>query len=127
MAEVGNEKVEVGLQSQESSPSRSEPAAEEQTSHAAELTTPPSTTNSNLDSFLSFTRRDGQDRPSEPPPLPFNLRDHKVALSIFTILCLLECCVVPLALYFGLRYGTNMRSGMHRTYHQECDLGTDSL
>jgi hypothetical protein len=63
-----------------------------------------------LSRFASISRRDGRDLDG-PPQLPLDLRNHKLALCIFTLLALIECCFVPVALYYGLRYGTNMRSG----------------
>jgi hypothetical protein len=66
-----------------------------------------------LERFNSITRRDGRHL-QEPPALPFNLRDHKVSLSIFTFLALAECCFVPIAFYYGFSQGTNVRSGTYR-------------
>lgn len=65
-----------------------------------------------LGRFNSITRRDGRHL-QEPPSLPFNLRDHKLSLSIFTFLALAECCFVPVAFYYGFSQGTNVRSGMY--------------
>lgn len=63
-----------------------------------------------LGRFASITRRDGRHL-QEPPSLPFNLRHHKLSLSIFTFLALAECCFVPIAFYYGFSQGTNVRSG----------------
>lgn len=63
-----------------------------------------------LGRFTSITRRDGRHL-QEPPSLPFNLRHHKLSLSIFTFLALAECCFVPIAFYYGFSQGTNVRSG----------------
>lgn len=74
-------------------------------------TTSPVNGGSTLDKFISLTRRDARDRLDEPPPLPFDIRDHKISVSIFTILVAAECCIVPLVLFYALKYRTNMRSG----------------
>jgi len=71
---------------------------------------PESVQGSALQRFTSITRRDGRHL-QEPPELPFNLRDHKLSLSIFTFLALAECCFVPVAFYYGFSQGTNVRSG----------------
>ncbi|KEF59096.1 uncharacterized protein A1O9_03940 [Exophiala aquamarina CBS 119918] len=65
-----------------------------------------------LQRFTSTTRRDGRHL-REPPELPFNLRHHKLSLSIFTFLALAECCFVPVAFYYGFSQGTNVRSGIY--------------
>ncbi|KAK5240448.1 hypothetical protein LTR40_013820, partial [Exophiala xenobiotica] len=60
--------------------------------------------------FSALTHGDRRSRLDGPPPLPFNLRDHKLSITIFTLLGLVECCFIPIGLYYGLTYGTNMRS-----------------
>lgn len=60
--------------------------------------------------FSSIARRDGRHL-AEPPRLPFNLREHKVSLAIFTFMALAECCFVPIAFYYGFSQGTSLRSG----------------
>lgn len=62
--------------------------------------------------FSALVHGDRRSRLDGPPPLPFDLRDHKLSITIFTILGLAECCFIPIALYYGLTYGTNMRSGI---------------
>ena len=74
------------------------------------VTAPPSN-GSTLGKFTSLTRGDARERLDEPPALPFDLRHHKLSVTIFTILVVAECSFVPLALYYGLKYGTTMRSG----------------
>ncbi len=64
--------------------------------------------------FSALVHGDRRSRLDGPPPLPFDLRDHKLSITIFTILGLAECCFIPIALYYGLTYGTNMRSGKYR-------------
>lgn len=89
-------------------------------SHSTTLTTTPlvphpgpePAQDSALERFNSITRRDGRHL-QEPPALPFNLRDHKLSLSIFTFLALAECCFVPIAFYYGFSQGTNVRSGTY--------------
>lgn len=44
----------------------------------------------------------------EPPPLPYSLRDRKKSIAFFWSLFILDCVAQPLALYFGLWYGTNL-------------------
>lgn len=87
-------------------------------SHSTTLTTTPlvpdrepeAAQDSVLQRFNSITRRDGRHL-QEPPELPFNLRDHKLSLSIFTFFALAECCFVPVAFYYGFSQGSNVRSG----------------
>lgn len=43
-----------------------------------------------------------------PPPLNYSLRTRKKSLTIFWSLIFLDCICMPLALYFGLWYGTNL-------------------
>ncbi|KAL4738608.1 hypothetical protein BDV11DRAFT_131322 [Aspergillus similis] len=45
---------------------------------------------------------------SEPPPLPYSLRDRKKSIAFFWFLFILDCTAQPLGLYFGLWYGTNL-------------------
>ncbi|OJI99203.1 hypothetical protein ASPVEDRAFT_125535 [Aspergillus versicolor CBS 583.65] len=45
---------------------------------------------------------------AEPPPLPYSLRDRKKSIAFFWSLFILDCVAQPLALYFGLWYGTNL-------------------
>ncbi|CEL08857.1 hypothetical protein ASPCAL12002 [Aspergillus calidoustus] len=45
---------------------------------------------------------------SEPPPLPYSLRDRKKSIAFFWILFVLDCTAQPLGLYYGLWYGTNL-------------------
>lgn len=46
-----------------------------------------------------------------PPQLPYCLWDHKLAICFFCFLILAESCFVPISLYYGLIYGTNLRHG----------------
>jgi hypothetical protein len=90
-----------------------------QTTSTGVVDKPPETSNDSttaptpqsLERFISLTRRDARDRLDAPPPLEYNLRDHKTSLAIFTMLVLAECFFVPIALYYGLRFGTHLRSG----------------
>lgn len=50
-----------------------------------------------------------------PPPLPYCLWDHKLAISVFWFLILAESFFVPIALYYGLIYGTNLREGARKS------------
>ncbi|KAL4939931.1 hypothetical protein BDV06DRAFT_230732 [Aspergillus oleicola] len=45
---------------------------------------------------------------SEPPPLPYSLRDRKKSIAFFWTLFILDCTAQPLGLYFGLWYGTDL-------------------
>ncbi|OQU98802.1 hypothetical protein CLAIMM_04531 [Cladophialophora immunda] len=62
--------------------------------------------------FYNLTHGDRRTRLDTPPPLPFDLREHMLSISIFTFLALAECCFLPVALYYGLTYGTDLRSGL---------------
>jgi hypothetical protein len=50
-----------------------------------------------------------------PPPLPYCLWHHKLSISFFWFLILAESCFVPISLYYGLIYGTNLRHGARRS------------
>jgi hypothetical protein len=50
-----------------------------------------------------------------PPPLPYCLRHHKLSISFFWFLILAESCFVPISLYYGLTYGTNLRHGARKS------------
>ncbi|KIW66692.1 hypothetical protein PV04_06000 [Phialophora macrospora] len=86
---------------------------EQQTSEAGTSPAAPPVDDSTWEEFISRTRRDAHERLDEPPALPFDMRHHKLSVSIFTLLVIAECCIVPLVLYYGLKYGTNMRSGIY--------------
>ena len=83
----------------------------DETSGSSTVTNTPLVGDSNLERFNTITRRDAREQLAGPPELPFDLRHHKLSLSMFTFLALSECCFVPIALYYGLSKGTNMRSG----------------
>lgn len=53
-----------------------------------------------------------------PPPLPYCLWDHKLSISFFWFLILAESCFVPVSLYYGLIYGTNLRHGARKSPSQ---------
>jgi hypothetical protein len=46
--------------------------------------------------------------PLEPPPLPYSLRTRKKSIAFFWILFVVDTLAQPVALYFGLWYGTNL-------------------
>ena len=56
-----------------------------------------------------------QPAPSEisegPPPLPYNLREHKLTIAFFWFLIATECCFVPISFYYGLSNATDLRPG----------------
>ncbi|KAF2206069.1 hypothetical protein GQ43DRAFT_452707 [Delitschia confertaspora ATCC 74209] len=43
-----------------------------------------------------------------PPGLNYSLRPRKKSIAIFWVLILLDCVALPIALYFGLWYGTSL-------------------
>jgi len=43
-----------------------------------------------------------------PPPLNYTLRTRKKSIAIFWTLIVVDCIFMPIALYFGLWYGTNL-------------------
>ncbi|KAF2740380.1 hypothetical protein EJ04DRAFT_548422 [Polyplosphaeria fusca] len=45
---------------------------------------------------------------THPPPLNYSLRTRKKALIMFWSLIVVDCVFVPIALYFGLWYGTSL-------------------
>jgi hypothetical protein len=61
-------------------------------------------------SFLPAGTTDGSaiDPLATPPDLNYTLRTRKKSLAIFWALVLIDCIAVPIALYFGLWYGTNL-------------------
>lgn len=46
-----------------------------------------------------------------PPPLPYNLREHKWTISIFWFLILTECTLIPIVFYFTISRLTDLRPG----------------
>jgi hypothetical protein len=46
------------------------------------------------------------------PRLNYNLRDHKTKLSIVSTLLIVESSLLPIALYYGLWFGTSLRHGI---------------
>lgn len=54
---------------------------------------------------LTAAERATMDR---PPPLEYSLRTRKLSISVFWTLVVVDIIVVPLALYFGLRYHTKL-------------------
>ncbi|KAH7179908.1 uncharacterized protein B0J16DRAFT_272559 [Fusarium flagelliforme] len=46
-----------------------------------------------------------------PPPLPYNLREHKLMIFLFWMLILTECTLIPIIFYFCINYLTDMRPG----------------
>ncbi|KAK6383409.1 hypothetical protein LTS17_002701 [Exophiala oligosperma] len=62
--------------------------------------------------FTHLAHGDRRRRLDTPPPLPFDLRDHKLSIGIFTLLALAECCFLPIGLYYGLIYGSDLRIGL---------------
>lgn len=72
-----------------------------------------------IDTFNTLTHGDKRKRTDGPPPLPFDLRQHKLSIGIFSFLAYAECCFVPIALYYGLSKGTKMRSGKSCQHRQK--------
>src|SRR5690242_5039836 len=54
---------------------------------------------------VDLTQADG------PPPLPYNLREHKLTISVFWLLILTECTLIPIIFYFTISRLTDMRPG----------------
>ena len=46
-----------------------------------------------------------------PPPLPYNLREHKLTITLFWSLILTECTLIPIIFYFTISNLTDMRPG----------------
>lgn len=46
--------------------------------------------------------------PSEPPPLPYSLRDRKKSIALFWTIFVVDTLGQPLALYWGLWYATDL-------------------
>lgn len=46
--------------------------------------------------------------PSEPPPLPYSLRDRKKSIAIFWAIFVIDTLGQPVALYWGLWYATDL-------------------
>lgn len=54
------------------------------------------------------------EKPAEqdgPPPLPYNLREHKLTISLFWFLIFAECTLIPIIFYFTIANLTDMRRG----------------
>lgn len=45
---------------------------------------------------------------SEPPPLPYSLRDRKKSIALFWTIFVVDTLGQPLALYWGLWYATDL-------------------
>lgn len=48
---------------------------------------------------------------AEPPPLPYNLREHKLMIFLFWFLILTECTLIPIIFYFAISNLTDLRAG----------------
>lgn len=48
---------------------------------------------------------------SAPPALPYNLREHKLTITLFWSLIFTECTLIPLIFYFTISRLTDMRPG----------------
>ncbi|THZ04714.1 hypothetical protein D6C93_02317 [Aureobasidium pullulans] len=59
-------------------------------------------------SLAAPAREPGAINPYAPPSLEYDLRQRKRSIFIFWFLILFDSIVMPLALYFGLWYGTNL-------------------
>ncbi|KPM42773.1 hypothetical protein AK830_g3783 [Neonectria ditissima] len=46
-----------------------------------------------------------------PPALPYNLREHKLTISLFWFLILTECTLIPIIFYFTISKLTDLRPG----------------
>lgn len=46
-----------------------------------------------------------------PPPLPYDLREHKVTIAAFWFLIFTECTLIPVVFYFTISRLTDMRPG----------------
>lgn len=51
------------------------------------------------------------DEATSPPPLPYNLREHKLTITLFWSLIFTECTLIPLIFYFTISRLTDMRPG----------------
>lgn len=47
----------------------------------------------------------------ELPSLPYNLREHKLSITLYWTAIACECCVIPITFYYGLSNGTDLRAG----------------
>ena len=61
---------------------------------------------------------------SEPPPLPYSLRDRKKSIFFFWSLFILDCTAQPLGLYFGLWYGTDLSHNLGMLVLQWCNTSS---
>jgi hypothetical protein len=59
-------------------------------------------------SLAAPAREPGAINPYAPPSLEYDLRQRKRSIFIFWFLILFDSIVMPLALYFGLWYGTDL-------------------
>ena len=70
-----------------------------------------------VDGSESATAQPSIEKPDieqRPPPLPYSLWGHKFSICFFWFLILAESCFVPISLYYGLIYGTNLRHGARK-------------
>ena len=56
-----------------------------------------------------------REEPAGLPRLNYNLLEHKWKLSIVTFLLVLESSLLPIALFYGLWFGTTLRHGIRKS------------
>ncbi|KAF2499537.1 hypothetical protein BU16DRAFT_274912 [Lophium mytilinum] len=80
------------------------PSANASTSHTPAGSRAPSVRNHLPNNQIVYTDLDF----TRPPGLNYSLRPRKKAIAIFWTLIILDCVAMPIALYFGLWYGTSL-------------------
>jgi hypothetical protein len=50
--------------------------------------------------------------PTEPPPLPYNLRQHKLTICVFWFLIVSEICFIPISFFYGLWFASKLNHGV---------------
>ena len=64
--------------------------------------------------------------PSEPPALPYSLRDRKKSITIFWAIFVIDTLGQPLALYWGLWYATDLSHNLGMSWFSLSLFGSDS-
>ncbi|KAF4976027.1 hypothetical protein FZEAL_7259 [Fusarium zealandicum] len=74
--------------------------------------TPTPSTLPSAPSSLSVSSKDPPNHVAiGPPPLPYNLREHKLTISLFWFLILTECTLIPIVFYFTISNLSDLRPG----------------
>lgn len=92
-------------------PGTTEAAAAPDATTTTTQPTPASASQSTLEKLPAARDRTPTQTSDGPPPLPYNLREHKLMIGLFWFLILTECTLIPIIFYFAISRLTDMRPG----------------